>query len=374
MSNPARRVRPLYVSATRQDVGKTTTVLGLIQAISELGQEVGYMKPVGQRYVPYEGDKADEDVILIRHAFKRSDTPSEMSPVVVARGFTEEYILNRDPRPLENRILSAFERIQSRHPVVLVEGTGHAGVGSCFDLSNARVAELLGASAIIITEGGVGKAIDEAALSIHLFRKHDVPVLGIILNKVWPEKLAKVRAAVSASMTHMGTQLLAAIPYCPSLTHPQVGQVTEEVNGHVLCGANNLTNRVEATIVAAMLPEHVCEYLEKDTLVITPGDRVDNILVAIIGCAQSVRHRDHSVSGLVLTGGFTPPSSILKLLQDSHIPTIMCEEDTYSVATRLKEMCFKIRPEDTDKIEQAKRLVRENLDAKSLLQSLTLET
>ena len=47
-------------------------------------------------------------------------------------------------------------RVAAGKNVVLIEGTGHAGVGACFDMSNARVAELLEAKVVIITEGGIG--------------------------------------------------------------------------------------------------------------------------------------------------------------------------------------------------------------------------
>ena len=42
---------------------------------------------------------------------------------------------------------------------LVIEGTGHAGVGSCFDLSNARVAQMFGAKVVILTTGGIGRAI-----------------------------------------------------------------------------------------------------------------------------------------------------------------------------------------------------------------------
>ena len=197
-------MKPLYISATRQDTGKTATTIGLLEVLRELGHNVGYMKPVGQHYVQYGGENVDEDVALIDKAFELSDRPGDMNPVTVPRGFTREYIFHRDPAPLERRITDAFGRVRDTHDIVLVEGTGHAGVGACLDLSNARVAELLGAGAVIITDGGIGKAIDEVALSVTFFEKHGVEVLGVILNKVWPDPftdheeklLRRFRAAV----------------------------------------------------------------------------------------------------------------------------------------------------------------------------------
>jgi len=76
------------------------------------------------------------------------------------------------------------------------------------------------------------------------------------------------------------------------------------------------------------------------------------------------------VSGIVLTGGFEPPASILALLAAAGIPVVLCQEDTFTVASRLGDLQFKIRPEDTDKIEAAKDLVRQSVDGASLLAAL----
>jgi hypothetical protein len=365
-------MKPLYVSATRQDTGKTTILIGLLQALRDAGRDVGYFKPVGQRYVRYQGLNVDEDAVLARHAFNLQDNPGDMSPIAIERGFTEQYIFNRDPQPLEWRMLEAFGRIRRAHDVVLVEGTGHAGVGSCFDLSNARVAQLLESPVVIITEGGIGSAIDEAALSLHLFRKHGVPVLGIILNKVWPEKLAKVRRTVAEGLRHLGTELVGVLPYRPPLVQPRMEQIVAEVGGRVLCGESGLENRIEHTVVAAMEPHHVCAYLRENTLVVTPGDRVDNILTSTLTCPM-IPGAGGPVAGLLLTGGFEPPAAILNLLNASGVPVILCKEDTYSVAMVLRDLRFKIRPEDTDKIEAAKDVVRAGLNIEALVQGLAEE-
>jgi len=41
----------VFIAATRQNDGKTTTSLGLLSALQKRLQKVGYIKPVGQRFV-----------------------------------------------------------------------------------------------------------------------------------------------------------------------------------------------------------------------------------------------------------------------------------------------------------------------------------
>jgi hypothetical protein len=362
-------MKPLYISATLQDCGKTTAIVGLMEVLSKSGYDVGYFKPVGQRYVRFEGVNVDEDAVLARHAFHLRDSPADMSPIAVERGFTERYIYHRDPAPLEARILEAYGRLRAAHACVIVEGTGHAGVGSCFDLSNARVAQLLGAPVIIITEGGIGRAIDEVALSLHLFRKFNVQVLGVILNKTWPHKLEKIQRAVATGLAHLGTRLLGVIPFRAQLGYPRMDQIAKETGGRILCGKQNMSNPIEHTVVAAMAPQHVCSYIRQNTLVITPGDRIDNVLISITACPIE-RGLTRPVTGILLTGGLEPPASILSLVESIGIPAVLCQDDTYTVAAKLQEMRFKICPDDADKIEAAKALVRENVNVPDLVARL----
>ena len=41
----------IFVAATRMDDGKTTTSLGLFAALQQYFPRIGYIKPVGQRFV-----------------------------------------------------------------------------------------------------------------------------------------------------------------------------------------------------------------------------------------------------------------------------------------------------------------------------------
>src|SRR5690606_9268621 len=89
---------------------------------------------------------------------------------------------------LVDKIVRAFDRATYEKEAVIIEGSGHAGVGAVCDLSNAQVAKLLGAKAIIVARGGIGMPVDEIALNKSLFDKHGVEVVGAILNKVLPDK------------------------------------------------------------------------------------------------------------------------------------------------------------------------------------------
>ena len=359
-------MKPVYISATVQDSGKTSLSLGLMRVLRERGVSPGYIKPVGQHYVPYRERDVDEDAVLIHQLFGFEEDPYYLSPIAIERGFTTRFIEDPDVRPLEERIRECVAKLGESHSMLLVEGTGHAGVGSCFGLSNARVAQLIGAKVVIVTAGGIGRPIDEIAVSLALFRQHEVEVIGVVLNKVLPAKHEKVRTVVGKGLPLIGTELLGAIPYDPSLTHFAVGQVAEEFGYGLVCGGDALTNRIEHTLIAAMEPQNFLPYVRDHTLIIAPADRLDNILVAI-----SVLSQDFSrTGGMILTGGIELHPTIMPLLEKSGIPILMSDDDTFTVSSRMADLGFKIRVCDTDKISRLHGLVREHVDLDRLIAAL----
>ena len=359
-------MKPIYIGATLRDCGKTSVSIGLMQILHERGLEPGYCKPVGQHYVRYHDKNIDEDSVLMHQVFDLPDEPYYLSPIAIERGFTKKFIDNPDVHPLEQQILDVDAELRKCHSMIIYEGTGHAGVGSCFGLSNARVAQILGAKVLIVTSGGIGRPLDEIALSLALFKDFDVEVLGVILNKVMVEKYDKVKDTVDKGLKLMGTRLLGAVPYDSALTLFTVGQLAEEFQYRVFCGTDALSNRIEQTLVAAMEPQNVVKYIGDNTLVITPGDRVDNILVSILILSRG----ETSGGGLILTGGYEPHPMIEPLLRASRIPVLVSDEDTFTVSARMKGLGFKIRSYDVDKVSRLHQLVGDYVDIDRILEKL----
>ena len=196
----------LFVSATSQHDGKTTVCIGLHALFAKMGKTLRFIKPVGQRYIEEGGHKADEDAVLFQRLFEKDVPLASMSPVAVPRGFTQKYIFERDRDSIYRQIGAAVEQMDQAADILLVEGTGHAGVGSVFDASNADVAQHLGAKVLIVSQGGIGRCIDEICLNRALFERSNVQVLGVIINKVLMEKYDKVDRAVRQGLKNQGIE------------------------------------------------------------------------------------------------------------------------------------------------------------------------
>ena len=359
----------IYVAAAKQNDGKTTAALGLMNVIRESYPKIGYIKPVGQHFNVINSKKIDKDASLMEDVFHIGSGLQDMSPVAVPRGFTEQYILHGDKDDFKGQILSSFSRASKNKDFMIIEGTGHAGVGSVFNLSNAVVAELLDSPVIIVASGGIGRPIDEIMLNKALFDSYGVEVLGVIINKVKPEKFEKINKVVRLGLDRLGISVLGVTPFFPVLTSPNLQQVLEDLRGTLISGEEFLDHTISKFFVGAMPPSTAINYFKGDLLLITPGNREDLLLTALIS-GSAGPDEDYSVRGILLTGGLLPHPRVRHLLEQSHIVVIAVEDDTFTAAQRINNMIIKIKPHEVEKIEVVKAMVKEYVDVRMLFEKL----
>jgi len=356
----------IYVAATRQNDGKTTASIGFMGILASKFKRLGFIKPVGQRYVDIEGHRIDEDALLMRETYNCENEFNDMSPLAVDRQFTRKYIDNPTPDILAKNVCNAFDNVAENKDIVVIEGTGHAGVGSVFDLDNGKVASLCNAPAIIVACGGIGKPFDEISMNKAVFDRNGVRVAGVIINKVIPNKLEQVETYMSRSLERIGLPLLAVIPKIPQLLWPTIRHVIDSMDCELLNGEKYINNKIHDIIIGAMTPHHALQYFKGGTLVITPGDRDDLVLTAVSIASTTI----DNFAGLVLTGGVQPRRSVLRVIQKTKIPVLLSKLDTYTVASKIYAMMVKIKPEETDKIKMVQQAYRKHFHVDKLLEVL----
>ena len=353
-------MRHLYLAATGQNRGKTTVSLGVMDGFQRSGLSTGFIKPVGQRTVIQDGVPADEDAVLMKTVFDLPEPLARMSPVHIPRGFTKAYIHGDVVEDLPARILAAHASFASDREMVLIEGTGHAGVGAVIGLSNAVVARLLGAPAVIVSEGGVGRPIDEIVLNAALFEREGVRVAGAIVNKV--DLLAKPDLArtLERGLARHGIPLLGVLPYRPILSNPTLSMVRDGVHGETIHPGPDLDQVIGGISIGAMEPRHMLQRIGPRALVIVPGDRED-VIAAIVHARRIGSAAGGDALGLVLTGGYRPRKTVIEAIRFADIFATLVDEDTYLVASEIHDLLVKTHAEDVGKIEEIKALVWEHL-------------
>ncbi len=369
-------MRQVYLAATGQNRGKTTAALGLLNLFVEEGLRTGFMKPVGQRTVVEDGVSADEDAVLMRSVFGLPEPLEVMSPVHIPRGFTKAYIAGEVVEDLPAKIRRAHATFTDGHEVLLIEGTGHAGVGAVVGLSNAAVARLIGAPAVIVSEGGVGRPIDEIVLNASLFTANGVPVAGAIVNKVDLDAQPSLPGVLERGLARHGIPLLGVLPYRPILSNPTLGMIAEGLRAETVHPGPDLELVIDDVTIGAMEPGHMLERVGPRTLVIVPGDRED-ILLALTAAnlanpsgdgRDAARLRGTAAAGIVLTSGYSPRRTVTEAIRAANLFCVATADDTYAVASEVHDLLVKTHPADVEKIALIKRVVAEFLDVDRILE------
>jgi dethiobiotin synthetase len=245
---PPKKVRPIFVAATKQHVGKTSVSLSLLSGLQKRYPKVGFIKPVGQQHVPVHSStlnstiRVDKDVCLMKEQFNLHHLDYEhMSPVIIPSGYTKKYIDGDiDYKEQLEKVLTSFKYVQDASDVVLCEGTGHCAVGSVVGVNNAQVASMVGADMVLIANGGLGSAFDELELNRILCQHYNVRIAGVVINKVLPSKFEQTKHYMSkALMDRWGVPLLGVVPDrpflgCPALMDLEAIFKTELMTGKAL--------------------------------------------------------------------------------------------------------------------------------------------
>lgn len=366
-------MKNIFIAATGKDVGKSTICFALLDLLIKQNKKVAFMKPVGQRWLPSKWGKVEEDVILMKQIFQFPASPPFMNPIVVEKGFTENYLYKVIKPNIIRKIISAYQKISENKEFIIIEGTGHAGVGSVFNTSNAKVAKILNADVVLVVDGGIGSAIDKLELNRSFFINHGVQVIGVLVNKVIPEKSEKIRKAIHTFCKNHRIKFLGLIPYSPILSHPTLGQIINELNPKIIHETNERKTVIDTFAIGATSLEEFIDYVKSmcgNILLILPSLRLDMIFT-IPNLKNFFENKGTRIHTILFTGKQEPSPIAIQTLVKEKINILWKKGDIYKVASQLSSISIKTRPEDSYKIEEIKNVVIDNINYKKLFQSVS---
>jgi len=342
--------RALFVAATKQYIGKTTTCCAIFSGLREHYARVGYMKPVGQIDAEVTGDdgkvlKVDKDVRLFREFFNlKHCSYNDMSPILIKPGYTKRFLdgeIEAD-RQLED-ISNAYNKLKAANDFVLVEGTGHCGVGSIIGLDNAFVAKKLGIDMILICSGGLGSAFDELTLNYLKCEEHGVRIRGVIMNRVNPAKYDVTKEYIQKALARWKIPLVGCVPYytyTPMLRDLEVLFQQDLLTGHT--HRSRVFDHIE--LVATSLEEflkitHLPE--RQNTLWVLHATRTDLLQGILDHIEEYTAGGGHWGGGLILAGSteFSTLASdtieikIRKAIMGTDVPVLRTRQDLSKTMT-----------------------------------------
>ncbi|MCI5209309.1 MAG: phosphate acetyltransferase, partial [Candidatus Electrothrix sp. ATG2] len=242
-----------------------------------------------------------------------------------------------------------------------------------YDLS-VRIARELGTPALYVSSGyraSQEELLENIQVAEKTFHRLRCPLIGVMVNGVNPEILEESEQLLrDCCVSGISIELL---PEVESLARPTMAEIINALAAEWFSGPKaGLQRDVRGFKVAAMGPSNFLEYLEKDDLIITPGDRSDIILTTLVAIASSAYP---TPVGVLLSGDLVPPPSVVRLLEglaDLSIPIYRVATDTYQTAMDVSAIKGRLRPENERKIARAVGMFESHVDTTALEEKIRL--
>ncbi len=362
--------KTLFIAGTGKDVGKTAISLALMHLFSKKYKRIGYIKPISQRFLPVSDKKVGDDPLLIKQVFRLNDNISDMSPIVIDGDFTEKIIQGKIKSSFSKNIVKAFKNLEKACDLVIIEGAGHAGVGTVIDQSNADTAKLLNADVLLVGGGGIGRAIDKMMLDKSFFEARGSRVLGVIINKVFARKYEKVSPLLKQWFQKKRIPLFGILPYDSSLSRPDVLLIKKETRAEIISSKGSLDEKIERILIAA---EGIDSFLkefnsaDRGTLLIVSIDRLD-ILFFLVSSYFKNSSRSRNLRAVLISGALDKASKAKEIFEGFGIPVLISSASVYDLATKIHDLKPKMLLEDIKNIRTIKNL-SERFIAFDLLQA-----
>jgi BioD-like phosphotransacetylase family protein len=353
--------KKIFVAATGQNSGKTTTSLSLLHLARKKYDRIGFIKPIGPKPAMLNGYPVDKDPALMAQVYGLENFLEYMSPVVLQPGTTKKVLAGEISTALfEDKILTAVEALERECDFLIVEGAGHSGVGTVLGMSNARIARLVDAPVLMVTGGGIGNVVDAVGMNAALFCQEGVAVRAIVANKIIPEKREETLHFLNLAFRNTGIKVLGGFNYQPILANPTLRRISSVLELPIHGNSEDDMRIVHHVQIGAASTQRVVELLQESTLPLVTSSR-DELLVTLANLYTMPEYRSKIV-GLIIPG-IAPLSKITqKILDRSTIPYMRTERSTTEIFLKISEDVSKLTAEDTEKIALVQTLAEKRFD------------
>jgi phosphate acetyltransferase len=355
----------LYLASLEPRAGRSLVTLGIMELLTRRLGSVGYVRPV----VP-SSREPDQRIELLRRRYELDLDPDEMAVF----GSDEVAELFGDGRGEEvfKGILDVAQEMEQRYPFVLYDGSDYTGAAASLEFDvNAQIANHLGAPVLAVVNGSErlpGEVLDALHIARESLVNEGCTIAALVINRVGTEVVDEVRQKVEASDAEEPVWVL---PEVPMLAMPTVREIADELGADQLAGSvTDLDREVSVIKIAAMSLPNVLDHMDEGALLITPADRPDVIVGALLARTAGTFP---NIAALMLTGGFPLHRNLEKLLDglgDIALPLLSVSSDTWTTARRVAGVPAVMRPSNQRKIETALGIFEEHVDTHLLEQRI----
>lgn len=329
--------------------GKTLVALGLAKYLRDLGNKVGYIKPVG--------GTNDEDAAVLKQVLGIEADIDSICPVVRTKASYDEFLkVGHDA--LLSKIKEGYEKVSKNSDFMIIEGTKAPWNLLHVGLSSPQIAKEFNAQVICLVNFPDITAIDDILLQRDLFLQQGIENISIILNMVPPMHRNLVNEKIGPFIKEQGLRFLGAVYHRRELFSPTIREILQTLNGQMLFGEEKKDLLIDQFMVGSMAPENALKWFRraKDKAVITSGDRSDICLAAM----------ETDTNLLILTGGMGPDIQTIAKAKETGVPIMMTAHDTYTASHLVDSLVGSVSPDDLEKVAVIERIMLESLDLSHL--------
>jgi phosphate acetyltransferase len=354
--------RTILLVPTHPGVGLISVVWGLFRACENQGLKTGLFKPFAK-----SAERAAQWVY--------------QSPMPIDE--VEHYLSDGRRDDLLEELVTRFHAVTKGADVVVAQGLVATANRSYALELNRDLAFSLDADVILVTTPknySEQQCLESIEITARGFAQES-RLLGYIVNKIGGpidsngetrlDLIGKEGTTTTSlpktlidTLDKRGYHLLGAIPWIPDLIAPRVSDVADFLGADVICKGEAESRRIAHITLCAQHVHNLVGIFESETLIMTPGDRVDVIVAAAMAAANGVR-----LAALLLTGGFPFSPEVKQLCAKAiagGLPILSIESDSFRTALRLQNLNFQVPFDDALRLERVKNEIADHIETRWL--------
>lgn len=373
----------IYITSTEGLSGKSTIVLGVLDALTRSTPRVGVFRAIAR--------STDERDYVLEMLLDHIGVDLDYDEAV---GVTYDDV-RRDPDAALSRIVERFKAVEAQCDAVVVVGSDFTDVGSTSELGyNARIAANLGAPVLVVLNGRADQGdrlgvsvprtpqqlaqLTELALTDITHQRAEL--FAVITNRADPEHLDEINEAIGEVVRgvpavdgHREAEVAVwSIPEDVFLVAPAVRDIMLTLGGTLLRGDEALLVReVLDVVVAGMSLNNILPRLTEGAIVVVPADRTEVLLGLLLANSSGTFP---SIAGIILNGPFPLPPAVQDLMVglDSPLPIIQTDLDTYDTAVRVMGTRGRLAAGSQRRYDTALALFEQHVDTDEFTRALGL--
>ncbi|QLH08887.1 dethiobiotin synthase [Candidatus Nitrosotenuis sp. DW1] len=219
-------MKSYFITGTDTGIGKTCFTAGLALAMKNSGIDVGVMKPFATG-IPQKTGYQSEDVEILVEASGAKDGESLINPYFFPIPASPYMAANKLKTAIDvSSVLDRFEKLQSLHNSMLVEGIGGIMTPILKDYHVADLIKDMNLEAIIVASSRIG-TVNHTLLTCDACAKYGIRAKGIVINN--SDASGYVVDDLASDLKNLsGLDVLCSIPHVDGCNAEKISKILTE--------------------------------------------------------------------------------------------------------------------------------------------------